>query len=318
MQRLYSILTTLLIGTLLAACNGSYPNGVLPEDDNGGEPLMLLSVVRAQGDDDNLPEEYAILNISLFLTDAGGSIVTDKYVHIAFHDAPDAAGIRNCQAISLPAALLTADRKDLYVVANCDNTADLSAIATLDDLRRLTTPRLRGVSNMLLTTRGLPMFGSLTDVDLSATTLRVDLIRLCAKLDVTLTFTDPTWLGSNNRFGVDNAAAYTYYIYNDSFVVGNDDLVYYPLITMQQVDTNVFRHIAYVYESKVLPFMHLYTVIDGRQHDYVAKDNFPLPVRNRLYDVDIEILPPLPSTTRGEGSEGIQPGIRRHVAERAW
>jgi hypothetical protein len=317
MQRLHSILTLIIFGTLLAACNGSYPNGVQP-DDSGGEPRMLLSVLSAAGDDNNLPEEYAVLNLSLFLTDAGGSIVTDKYVHVAFHDAPDAMGIRNCQAITLPAALLTADRKDIYVVANYDNTTDLSAIATLDDLRQLSTPRLRGVSNMLLATRGLPMFGSLMNVDLSATTIRIDLIRLCAKLDVTLTFTDPTWLGTNNRFGVDNAAAYTYYIYNDSFVIDDADLVYYPLITMKQVDTNVFRHIAYVYESKVLPFMHLSTVIDGEQHDYVAKDNFPLPVRNRLYDVDIEILPPLPSTTRAEGSEGTQPGIRRQVAERAW
>ncbi|MDR0976770.1 MAG: hypothetical protein LBL78_03310 [Prevotellaceae bacterium] len=312
---------------MLAACNGSLPEGIRPYE-NGAGPQLLLSVLAAEGDDDNLPEEYAILNLSLFLTDAGGSIVTEKYVHTAFYNAPDAAGIRNCKSIPLPAGLISAAPKDIYVIANYDNTANLNAIATLDDLLRLTTPRLSGVNNMLLTTRGLPMFGLLTDADLSLPTVRIDLVRLCAKLDVTLTFTDPHWVGTNNRFGVDNAAAYTYFAFNNDFVIAPSDLVYYPLITMRQLDTRVFRHIAYVYESKELPFMHLYTVINGEQHDYVAKDNFPLPVRNRLYDVDIEILPPLPSATRSHSSDPTSPvitpptitppTIRRHVTERAW
>jgi hypothetical protein len=277
----------------------------------------LLSVLDAE-EADNLAEEYAILNLSLFLTKAGDSIVTDKYVFSSFR-AADGSSTQNCQVITLPPEVSEGGAKDIYVIANCDNATALNSIETVGDLRALTTTKLHGVNNMLTTERGLPMYGEYLNAELNntdTTPINIRLLRLCAKLDITLTFTNDTWIGTNNRFGIDHAASYTYFVRNDAFVIDSLDLVYYPLIAMEQQAANVFHHIAYVYESKVLPFMHLYTVINGKLYEYVAKDNFPLPVRNRMYAVEIEILEPLSAETRTSGD--FSPQIRQTVSESVW
>jgi hypothetical protein len=253
---------------------------------------VWISPSRAVGDADNLPEEYALLNLSFFLADAGGSTFTDRFIHqpstpIASTDG-DCIG---CQKVTLPSEIGALVRKDIYVVANFDHTDKLAAIATVADLEALTTPKLL-VNNNLTIERGLPMYGMLTNVDLTEGSLpvRVMLQRTCAKIRVTLTFTDPADIGSNNRIELHDVAPYTYFVPGTGFSLSPEELINYSQVTLKQTTAQTFEGVMYLYESTTLPYLKLYTIVNGIEKIYTAKDHFPLPVRNRLYDIDIEIL----------------------------
>jgi hypothetical protein len=289
----------LLSGVFLPGCTDDDMENIPMKEAPSGVTIQVTPSRAATDEADNLPEEYAVLNLSLFLTDAGSEDVTDRFVHQP-STSVRSVDMLNCRRVSLPLDAAVLSRKDIYVVANYDDKATLESIRTLDDLRALTTPKLQGTRYMITTERGLPMYGEALDVDMSRleeAPLNMMLQRLCAKIEVLVDFTDPTWVGTNNRFAIDNAASYTYFVPNSSFSIAAADLVSYPGIMMEQLSDTQFRHISYVYESMTLPYMQLYTVVGGKLREYVAKDNFPLPVRNRLYHVLIEMLPPLTAGT---------------------
>lgn len=289
----------LLSGMFLSGCTDDDIKSIPIEEAPSGVTIQVAPSRAASEVADNLPEEYAVLNLSLFLTDAGSEEVTDRFVHQA-STAFRSVDMLNCRRISLPLEAAALPRKDIYVVANYDDKSTLESIRTLSDLRALTTPKLQGTRYMITTERGLPMYGEALNVDLNTgeeTPVNIMLQRLCAKIEVVIDFTDPAWVGTNNRFAIDNAASYTYFVPNGTFSIAPDDLVSYPGIMMEQLSDTRFRHISYVYESMTLPYMHLYTVVGGQLREYIAKDNFPLPVRNRLYNVLIEMLPPLTAGT---------------------
>ncbi|MDR0955278.1 MAG: hypothetical protein LBM20_07885 [Rikenellaceae bacterium] len=274
---------------------------MLPEEEAtvhpSGVTLLLAAASSEETDSDaNLPEEYAILNLSIFMADAGSETFSDKFVYQSFTAVPG-SGFKGCQQVRLPLDPATVGHKDIYVIANYDNVAGLSAINTLSDLKALRTPRV-AAGNKISIERGLPMYGESLDVDLSGSAtqpVQVDLIRTCAKIEFTLSFPDPSWVGTNSRFTVLEAQSYTYFVPN-SDVVPLTDLVQYPqiILTPQPEDPSVFKGIVYIYESKYhLSFISIQTVIGGKSREYVIDKSVPLPVRNQMYSVLVEILHPL-------------------------
>jgi hypothetical protein len=273
---------------------------VLEEASKGVELLLLPS--RSAGDNDNLPQEYALLNLSLLLTEPGDDRFVQRFVHTSFSGAGGDASPA-CKLVNLPLDEALQRTYDLYVVANFDNTDALNRLQTLSDLRDLTTPKLLP-NNRLSTERGLPMYGELPGADLStagAQPLTVSLQRICAKVRVTLTFTDPHWVGTDNRFSLNDAAPFAYFMPRQEWTPQQmgTNLVNYLYLAMTQVDSQTFTGTAYVYESPVQPALELYTILNNRERRFVARDHFPLPVRNRLYDILLEVLPPLTRTEDG-------------------
>jgi hypothetical protein len=251
---------------------------------------------KAANDTDNLPEEYAINDLSIFLTEVGSNTVVNKYVHQSFSPVNDTAKL-----VALPLDPTTVARKDVYVIANCADITSLNAIQTLDDMKALQTP-LATTTAGLATTQGLPMYGQSLNTNLSNTSVGnpalVPLIRACAKLQITLSFPDNSWIGTGNEFMIENAAPYTFYIKNNSFTFNASDLISYPQIAFNQIDVQNYQCIAYVYESSQAPALHVYTTINSTAKEYIVDSNFPLPVRNNFYDIQIQIFPPANANTK--------------------
>ncbi|GHU90747.1 hypothetical protein FACS1894155_09490 [Bacteroidia bacterium] len=298
MYKIFSIL--FLVGIFFWSCEDN--KEIVPDDSGIFLRLVPLKSTNDAGDpNDNLTEEYAIANLSVFLTDVGSNTVTDKYVHVAFSPVNDGSVLnyQNVQLSGLDPA--TIENKDVYVIANCTDMTSLNAVQTVDDLKALRTPAVAGNSS-LTTTGGLPMFGSLPNAKLSDATannpVSVTLVRTCAKLRVTLFFTGSGWVGANNSFTIGNAAPYTFYIRNDTYKFDISDLVSYTAIPLIPVsgDPQRFQNVTYLYESLQLPSLHLKTTIGADLKEYDILSNFPLPVRNHLYDIQIQILPPLSSS----------------------
>jgi hypothetical protein len=241
----------------------------------------------------NLPEEYAILNLSIFVADAGGETFTDKFVYQSFTANPSASD-PSCQKVIFPSTFRPTGNKDIYVIANHDNAAALRAINSVSNLRALRTPRL-SQGHLIPFERGLPMYGESLDVAVSnEEPLHVTLTRTCAKIDFTLSFPDPTWVGTNNRASILEAQSYTYYVPNTT-PIPRADLVQYPEVTLRpQPDPSQFKAIIYIYESRYyLSYISLKTVVNGKNKEYVIKSGVPLPVRNHMYSVLMEVYHPL-------------------------
>ncbi|MDR0865104.1 MAG: hypothetical protein LBO74_09275 [Candidatus Symbiothrix sp.] len=272
----------------------------------------LKSAADAATDPDNLATEYAILNLSIFLTDASSNTVTDKFIHQSFTSLTDTS-IMNCKLVTLPLDPATIPAKDIYVIANFDDTNSMSAVRTLDDLKALQTPAINS-PNILTTERGLPMYGETFNVDFTKTTdtpPSVMLIRTCAKIRVKLLFPDATWVGTDNKFAIENAPKYTYFVKNPNFTIPTTDLFDYPRIVFIENTPQEYVNTTYVYESTSVPRLHLYTTIAGTAKEYLADSSFPLPVRNYLYDIEIQILKPLPASSASK--TGDAPNFRYKI-----
>ncbi|MDR0939633.1 MAG: hypothetical protein LBN29_09875 [Mediterranea sp.] len=313
-QSFVTICAVLLLGMIFLLGGTSILGGCAPAppfeeatDEADGEEgaTLLLSAEASGGGVADLPEEYAILNLSLFMAEPGGDELTDRFVYQPSTPIASAdPGCLGCRQVKLPVDPTTLGRKDIYVIANHDNVAALGDLRTVTDLKNLRTTRMRNEGRILLS-RGLPMYGESPDTDLGAATspTHIRLSRVCAKIQVDLTFTDPSWTGSNNYFRVEDAASYTYFAPNANFSIGADELIEYPQIILIQQDAQRFSGTAYIYESARVPHITLYTVVGGRPREYVLSTNFPLPTRGRMYHISVEIFPPLEDATRGEGGE---------------
>ncbi|GHT88956.1 hypothetical protein FACS189474_5100 [Bacteroidia bacterium] len=294
MNRQKILLILFFAGLVFSACEEN--SWVVPEKPS--EVAMLFAPLRstnAVNDTNNLAAEYNIVNLHVFLTNPGSPTVTNKFINQAFTSANDTT-ILNSQWVTLPLDPSTLTNKDIYVIANCDDVASLDAVQTVSDIQALKTPQATAAAG-LTTARGLPMYGQFLNANLITSTtanpLTVMLTRTCAKMRVTLTFTGASYVGSNNTFAIENAAAYTYYVKNDTFKIATSNLVNYPQMTFTQNTAQQFQAITYVYESLQLPRLHLYTTLNGTRTEFIASANFPLPVRNYLYDIQIQILPQL-------------------------
>jgi hypothetical protein len=290
--RLGQVLVCVTLSCLFASCEKLFLTEENSAESASGGNIILSA---AAGSDNiyNLPEEYAILNISIFVADAGGETFTDKFVYQSFTADPS-SGDPSCQKVTFPSNFKPTGNKDIYVIANHDNVATLKAINTVSDLRSLRTPRL-SQGHLIPFERGLPMYGESLGVEFSeAEPMHIKLIRTCSKIDFTLSFPDPTWRGTNNRASILEAQSYTYYVPNTDAIPATD-LVQYPEVTLRpQSDPSLFQAIIYIYESRYyLSYISLKTVVNGKNKEYVINSNVPLPVRNHMYSVVMEILHPL-------------------------
>lgn len=267
-------------------------------DAGQSEMLMLfsaadISTADANADADNLPEEYNIFNLSIFLTDPGSEAITEQFVHQPFTSMSNGSVV-NCKSVKLPLDPAMLTRKDIYVIANCRDVSALNAIQTVNDIKALKTPLATAVSG-LSATGGLPMYGESLNVNLNQSTTdnptSIMLSRTCAKLRITIKFPNVGWVGVNNQFIVENAASYTYYKYI-SENLPNPDLLNYPRTNFTTAGSYQYTAVAYVYESATAPRVKLYTTINGTERMYTVASNFPIPARNYLYDIDIQIYKP--------------------------
>jgi hypothetical protein len=288
---------------IFASCEKITSADQLPETTS--EVNMILSAQAGSDAIYDLPEEYAILNLSIFVADAGGETITDKFIYQSFV-ADSSSGNASCQKVRFPSSFQPTGNKDVYVIANHNNAATLNAINTVTDLRELRTPRL-SQGHLIPFERGLPMYGESLDVAFSESEpMHVNLTRTCAKIDFTLSFPDPTWIGTNNRASILQAQSYTYYVPNED-AIPTTDLVQYPEITLRpQPDPSLFQAIIYIYESKhYLSYISLKTVVNGKNKEYVINSNVPLPVRNHMYSVTMEILHPISGPDAGTATQSV-------------
>jgi hypothetical protein len=254
-----------------------------------------MTNTKVAGDSDNLPKEYEIKNLSIFLTDRGSTTVSHKFVYQSISSI-DNTSIKNYKQVVLPLDPASVTNMDVYVISNYTDAAALNMVQTLGDIRQLKTPSAP-ISGDMVEDQGLPMYGQALNTNLSNTSAanpaEITLIRACAKLRISVTFTDVSWIGTDNGFMVENAMPYTFYVKNDSFDFNPSDLIAYPRIELDQNQTNVsvFEGIAYLYEALYMPKLHIYTTIDGSPKDYVLDTNLPVPVRNNLYDLQVQIFP---------------------------
>lgn len=103
-------------------------------------------------DADNLESEQIINNLSIFITEPGSDIFFYSAVrNVAFTQVDD------YRLVLLPLELSTLGRKDIYVVANLDNSS-VSQAKNLSELKALTTPTV-SKNNNLDPAKGLCMFG---------------------------------------------------------------------------------------------------------------------------------------------------------------
>ncbi|MDR0907572.1 MAG: hypothetical protein LBM63_03045 [Rikenellaceae bacterium] len=241
----------------------------------------------------NLPVEYAILNLSIFVADAGSETFTNKFVYQTF-SANTSSDDPSCKRVTFPSTFKPVGAKDVYVIANHDNAASLSAINTVADLRALRTPRL-SQGHLIPFERGLPMYGESFGVEFSeAEPVHIHLTRTCSKIDFNLSFPDPTWVGTNNRAAILEAQSYTYYVPNSTEIPATDLVQYPEVILRPQPDPTKFQATIYIYESRYyLSYISIKTVVAGKNKEYVINSNVPLPVRNHMYTVLVEILHPL-------------------------
>lgn len=261
-------------------------------------------ITRAVTGADDLPEEYEIRNLSIFLADPGSNVIANRFVHQPFSSV-DPATEMNYKQVALPLDPAGIGRKDVYVVANCPDIASLDAVTSLDGLRALQTPEATVTEGLSAATAGLPMYGESPDMNLATTSAGnpalVTLKRTCAKLRITLTFTDDSWVGTDNAYSVENVAPYTFYANNtpSSFVPG--DMISYPRTAFSSVDAQQFESVAYIYESSLPPYIRIHTNLGGEAKEYFINTGLPVPVRNNLYDIEIQIYPPETTGTRSAG-----------------
>ncbi len=250
-----------------------------------------LDNVVARSATDNLPEEYAIKNLSIFLTEVGSNT---SYPDISFTPAdPDPVDdTLNHKLISLPLDPTTIGVKDVYVIANYQGT--LPTVTTIDELKAIQTPTATTAEG-LPTTNGLPMYGTLLNANLSSTSVNapalVPLTRVCAKFRVTLTFVDDTYAGTDNSFTIMNVPSYT--LYGGNSVTPTSALITYPATDLPSVGTLQYQGIAYAYESTIMPSIDINTTIADQVKTYKISTNLPVSSRNNLYDIDVKVYKPV-------------------------
>lgn len=194
--------------------------------------------------------------------------------------------------ISLPAEAAELLTKDVYVIANYDDEQELTTLTTLDEMRELWAPEI-DKSNNLDPLNGFCMYGTLSDVDFMDQAnypVTVSLIRTCAKLRVNLTFPGNSLLSTNNSFLIQHAATYTHVVPNFIVTLPTDDYFNFAAaLPLADNGAGVYTGNAYVYEANQAPVITIYTHLGGSTEEQAFTATLPVPQRNYLYDLMIEI-----------------------------
>ncbi len=283
MNRIYYLFSFFLL--LFSSCE---KNDIQSFEEESGVTIRLFSLnpynLRIV-DEDNLEIEQTVKNISLFFTEPSTNAIVYKYAYTGFRISGD------YQFISLPlepADLLT---KDVYVIANYDNEPALNAVNTVDDLKGLFTPIVDKTNN-LDPANGLCMYGFLPNFDFTAgEDAVIGMERTCAKIRINLTFPENTNASQENTFLIQHAANHTFVIENPSSVLPQTDYFNFAaFLPLRFNGTDTYSNIVYVYEASDPPIITLNTNLTGENAINEFTTRLPVPVRNYLYDLTIEIL----------------------------
>ncbi len=299
MKKAYSFIL-LMAAVFLAGCETDNDMNL----ENQAKKVYLsfapLANIVTRSTADNLPEEYAIKNLSVFLTEVGSNTIISSYPNIGFTPAdPNPAGdTLNHKMITLPLDPTTIQRKDVYVIANYQGT--LPTVTAIEQLKAIQTPAATSAAGLSVTD-GLPMYGELLNANLSSTSANapvlVPLTRVCAKFRVTLTFVDATYVGTGNSFTMTNVPSYT--LYGGGNITPTPALITYPATALSSIGTLQYQGVAYVYESMAaMPTININTTIEGVAKTYKIATNLPISSRNNLYDIDVKVYKPVKASAR--------------------
>lgn len=265
----------------------------IQEEQQGISLLLMPSVNYTRAvDDDNLTSEQIINNLSIFLTEPSSTVIVDKYIHYNFTTI-DAT----CKLVNLPLDPATVGEKDIYVIANHDDVRALNSYTTVANLQNLMTPSIN-TNSMLMPENGFCMYGVTSGYDFSTqgnTRAKVSLIRTCAKYRIKLTFSDASYSSTENSFNIRNIAMYTPVGPGATITTPSDAYYDYPNnIPLPETSAGVYSNIIYIYESAQVPTMAIEAVLNGETETFLVR--LPLPQRNYLYDIEVEINPAVAST----------------------
>lgn len=275
-------------------------------DDNMAEPdvnVDTTTYIRLQQghfksetmvDADNLKSEETINTIALFLTEPSSKEIAYKYVNIGSMDMDE------YRLIALPLQLSELQKKDVYMITNYGN-ADLSAVNTLDDIEKLTTPTV-DKNHDLDPDEGFCMYGELLNYDFTDTNSSaiVNVERTCAKYRITLTFPDNPALSTDNTFVIANEASYTHIVEGLRGGLSNSD--YFNItdpIVLEPDGTGKYMNTIYMYEAEKAPQIYLYTRMNNSLLKQEFSTELPMPYRNYIYDINIQIYENYDSQTTG-------------------
>lgn len=235
-------------------------------------------------DEDNLESEQVINTIALFLTEPSSKEIVHKYINIG------SINMNGYRLITLPLQLSELQKKDVYLITNYKDL-NLSAVNTLDDIKELTTPAVDKNHN-LVPNEGFCMYGELLNYDFikANSSAIVNMERTCAKYRVTLTFPENPVLSTDNTFVIANEASYTYII--NGLRTGIPDADYFNIadpVVLEPDGTEKYVNTIYMYEAEKAPKIYIYTRINNSPLKQEFSTELPVPYRNFIYDIDIQI-----------------------------
>lgn len=270
---------------LLAGCNPQET-----EEPVGGHTVAIY--LRATDgfhtrvvDADNLASEQTINNISLFFAEPSTTTFTHTFIHTGFTISGD------YQLITLPLEPTELLTKDIYVIANYDDTGTLETLTSTTQLLDMHTPEVDKTNN-LDPSKGFCMYGFLLDADFTDTSqspLTVGLTRACAKYRINLTFPDDPNLSTVNSFLIQQAAKYTYIIDNNTHVLPLTDYFNFAApLPLTNNGADVYTNMVYLYDATAAPAITIYVYLGGSAITQEFTGDLPIPQRNYLYDINIE------------------------------
>lgn len=296
----------IFIVPILIWCNVSCSSddGVLSEPDVGKTAYIRIQQNHFKGtvmtDEDNLESEQVINTIALFLAEPFSKEIAYKYIN---------AGSMNMDGyrlIALPLQLADLQKKDVYLITNYGN-ADLSAVSTIDDIKGLTTPAV-DKNHDLDPDEGFCMYGELLNYDFTHTDASavVDVERTCAKYRITLTFPENPVLSTDNTFVIADEASYTHVA--DGLRTGIPDADYFNMgepVVLEPDMNGKYVNTVYMYEAEKAPSIYIYTRINNSILKQEFSAELPVPYRNYIYDIDIQIYASKDSPTTRQGGKEL-------------
>lgn len=297
----------IFIVSIILLCNVSCNDDNMPEPDVDTTAYIKIQQNLFKGatmiDEDNLENEQVINTIALFLTEPSSQKITYKYINIG------SVNVDGYRLIALPLQLSELQKKDVYLITNYKDI-NLSVVNTMDDINELTTPAV-DKNHDLDPNEGFCMYGELLNYDFTDenSSAIVNLERTCAKYRVTLTFPDNPVLSMDNTFVIANEASYTH-IVND-LRTGIPDSDYFNIadpIILESDGSGKYINTVYMYEAEKAPKIYIYTRINNSSQKQEFSTELPVPYRNFIYDIDIQIYENKDSGTTRLG--GIEPQYR--------
>lgn len=289
--------------SIILLCNVGCSDGDMlnPEVDKTAYIKMQQNLFKSANmvDEDNLASEQVINTIALFLTEPSSQEIAYKYTNIG------SINMDGYRLIALPLQVSELQKKDVYLITNYKNI-NLSAVNTMDDIKNLNTPTV-DKNHDLDPNEGFCMYGELLNYDFTDTNSSaiVSMERTCAKYRVALTFPDNPVLSTDNTFVIANEASYTHIV--NGLRTGIPDSDYFNIaspISLEADGTGKYINTVYMYEAEKAPKIYIYTRINNSSQKQEFSTELPVPYRNFIYDIDIQIYESKDSrTTRLSGIE---------------